>query len=145
MLFEITNLSSVVEYKALEIADLRNLGFVKPTKVIKRGGRTGETEGHIVDDSFSICIDQRLNKYNDTLGSFYFFNNCFAIESNSPSFLDPGGSGSRVFVKDKERLKALGLAFAKLLINDRTAVCRIDEIVRAFNLSLYDNEEENDL
>lgn len=137
--------SYIAEYKELEIADVDNLSFPEPIKVIKRSGKTGDTEGHIADDSFSICIDQRLSRYKDTFGSFYFFNNCFAIDSNSKSLIDLGESGSKVLTKDKTKPKALGIAFAKLLLNERTVVCRIDEIVRAFNLNLYDTEEENDL
>lgn len=78
-------------------------------------------------------------------GSFYFFNNCFVIDSNSKLLIDLGEFGFKVFIKDKIKFKVLGIVFVKLLLNERIVVCRIDEIVCVFNLNLYDIEEENDL
>lgn len=75
------------------------------------------------------------------------FNNLYIIKStteNTPFFKE-GDSGSAVFVQDamKDRLKPLGIAFA-YSADGETYACRIDKIVQAFNLSIYEEEDNKD-
>lgn len=102
---------------------------------MKRGGSTGETEGLLTGNTFNVCVD-----FNS--GGFYYFARCFSIKSIDRPFFEQGDSGSGVFLMENGRpTKPLGIAFAKLLIHNKTAVCRIDKIVEAFGLSVYQNEE----
>lgn len=122
--------------------DGRHLKYDRSMKVLKRGGKTGETEGYLSDDSLSVCLDQVSNDNNSDDGSFYFFDRCFGIDSIDRPFFECGDSGSGVFLIERgEQIKPLGIAFAKHLITQKTAVCRINEIVNAFNLCVYQYEE----
>lgn len=105
---------------------------------MKRGGSTGETEGLLSGNLLSVCVDKDFN-----LGGFYYFSRCcFSIKSIDRPFFERGDSGSGVFLMENGRpTKPLGIAFAKLLINHNTAVCRIDKIAEAFGLSVYQHEE----
>eukprot|EP00105_Crassostrea_gigas_P038340 XP_019922488.1 PREDICTED: uncharacterized protein LOC109618667 [Crassostrea gigas] len=124
------------EYSELQIADENILQF-NVSKVIKRGGSTGETEGLLTGNTLSVCVDKDLSS-----GGFYHFDRCFSIESIGRPFFEKGDSGSGVFVMENGKpTKPLGIAFAKLMINHNTAVCRIDKIAEAFGLSIYQNEE----
>lgn len=126
----------------MQIADGRFLNYDERMRVLKRGGTTGETEGFLVDDSFSVCLDQVANDNERDECGFYFFDRCFAIDSIDRPFFERGDSGSGVFLMERGvPTKPLGIAFAKHLISQKTAVCRIDEIVNAFNLCLYQYEE----
>lgn len=126
----------VVEYSELQIADENILQF-GVSKVMKRGGSTGETEGLLTGNAFTVCIDKDLSS-----GGFYHFKNCFSIASSSRPFFEKGDSGSGVFLIENERpTKPLGIAFAKSSIYNITAVCRIDKIAEAFGLSVCQNEE----
>lgn len=125
------------DIKKVQIADGRNLRFDRSIKVFKRGGTTGETEGYLSDDSLSVCLDF-------TNGGFYFFDRCYGVENINSSFFEPGDSGSGVFLIENEiPTKPLGIAFAFHKRSQTTAVCRIDKIVDAFNLSVYQYEEES--
>lgn len=124
------------EMSELQIADETILLF-DLSKVIKRGGATGETEGLLTGNTFSVCVDKDFN-----FGGFYYFARCFSIKSIGRPFFERGDSGSGVFLMENGKpTKPIGIAFAKLLINHKTAVCRIDKIVEAFGLSVYQNEE----
>lgn len=126
----------VVEYSELQIADENILQF-DVSKVMKRGGSTGETEGLLTGNTLSVCVDKDLSS-----GGFYHFDRCFSIESSGRPFFEKGDSGSGVFLIENGRpTKPLGIAFAKLSIKHITAVCRIDKIAEVFGLSLYQNEE----
>lgn len=130
------NFICVVEYSELQIANENILQF-NVDKVMKRGGTTGQTEGLLTGNTFSVCVDKDFN-----LGGFYYFARCFSIESIDGPFFEKGDSGSGVFLVENGRpTKPLGIAFAKFLINHNTAVCRIDKVVEAFGLSVYQNEE----
>lgn len=120
----------------LQIADENILQF-GVSEVIKRGGSTGETKGRLAGNALSVCVDKDFS-----FGGFYYFDRCFSIESIGCPFFEKGDSGSGVFLmENKKPTKPLGIAFAKLLINHNTAVCRIDKIAEAFGLSIYQNEE----
>lgn len=126
----------------MQIAEGRFLNYDERPRVLKRGGTTGETEGLLVDDSFSVCLDQVANDNESDECGFYFFDRCFAVDSIDRPFFERGDSGSGVFLMESGvPTKPLGIAFAKHLISQKTAVCRIDEIVNAFNLCLYQYEE----
>lgn len=128
----------------MQIVDERNLKFNGTTRVIKRGCRTGETEGVLVDGDFSLCVE--LIKHSGQTSSFVYFNQCFAIEDIDRSFFDQGDSGSGVFVLENGKpTRPLGIAFANRMITQTTAVCRIDPVIRAFKLCIYDNEEPMEL
>lgn len=130
------NFNYVVEYSELQIADETILQF-NVSKVMKRGGSTGETEGLLTGNTFSVCVDKDFN-----IGGFYYFAKCFSIKSISRPFFERGDSGSGVFLMENGTpTKPLGIAFAKLLIRHNTAVCRIDKIAEAFGLSVYQHEE----
>lgn len=104
---------------------------------MKRGGSTGETEGLLTGNTLSVCVDKDFS-----FGGFYYFARCFSIESIDRPFFEKGDSGSGVFVMENGKpTKPLGIAFAKLMINHNTAVCRIDKITEAFGLSVCQNEE----
>lgn len=123
--------------RELQIADETNLLFTS-SKVMKRGGATGETEGRLTGDNLSVCVDKGPN----VCGFFYRFSRCFSIDISDGPFFEIGDSGSGVFLMENERpTKPLGIAFAKHMISQKTAVCRIDKIVEAFGLSVYQNEE----
>lgn len=120
----------------LQIADARNLRFDRSIKVFKRGGTTGETEGYLSDNSLSVCLD--------FTNGFYFFDRCYAVTSINSPFFEPGDSGSGVFlIENGVPTKPLGIAFAFHKRSQTTAVCRIDKIIDAFNLSVYQYEEES--
>lgn len=120
--------------RELQIADETNLLF-DSSKVMKIGGTTGETGGLLTGNTFSVCVDKDV-------GGFYFFDRCFSIKSIGRPFFELGDSGSGVFLMENGRpTKPLGIAFAKHMISQKTAVCRIDKIVEAFGLSVYQNEE----
>lgn len=120
--------------RELQIADETNLLF-DSSKVMKIGGTTGETGGLLTGNTFSVCVDKDV-------GGFYYFARCFSIESIGRPFFELGDSGSGVFLMENGKpTKPLGIAFAKLMINHDTAVCRIDKIVEAFGLRVCQNEE----
>lgn len=122
--------------RELQIADETNLLFTS-SKVMKRGGTTGETEGRLTGNTLSVRVDKDPN-----VGGFYYFSRCFSIDICDGPFFEKGDSGSGVFLMENERpTKPLGIAFAKHMISQKTAVCRIDKIVEAFGLSVYQNEE----
>lgn len=126
----------LADIKKLQIADGRNLRFDRSIKVFKRGGTTGETEGYLSDNSLSVCLD--------FTNGFYFFDRCYAVESINSPFFEPGDSGSGVFlIENGVPTKPLGIAFAFQKRSQTTAVCRIDKIIDAFNLSVYQYEEES--
>lgn len=55
-------------------------------------------------------------------------------------FFEPGDSGSGVYLIDKRgKKKPLGIAFARSIYGD-TVACRIENVTRAFDLSLNDDE-----
>lgn len=126
----------LTDIKKLQIADGRNLRFDRSIKVFKRGGTTGETKGYLSDNSLSVCLD--------FTNGFYFFDRCYAVESINSPFFEPGDSGSGVFlIENGVPTKPLGIAFAFQKRSQTTAVCRIDKIIDAFNLSVYQYEEES--
>lgn len=126
----------------LQIADERSLKYDRTIRVIKRGCRTCETEGFLVNGDYSVCLDEDPN---NPTGCFFFFNQCFAIEDIYRSFFDLGDSGSGVFVLENGKpTRPLGIAFAKHMVTKTTAVCRIDPVIRAFNLCIYEKEETMD-
>lgn len=121
----------------MQIADENILQF-NVSKVMKRGGSTGETEGLLTGNTLSVCVDKDFS-----FGGFYYFARCFSIESIDRPFFEKGDSGSGVFVMENGKpTKPLGIAFAKLMINHNTALCRIDKIAEAFGLGIYQNEEQ---
>lgn len=136
---------NVVEIQELQISDGRDLTYDRRMKVLKRGGTTGETEGYLVENSLSVRIDQEGCVDESEDGLFYYFMRCYAIESKDCPFFEPGDSGSGVFLMENGMpTKPLGIAFAKLA--QITAVCRLVEIVDAFDLCVYqyeDNMETN--
>lgn len=104
--------------------------------VKKRGRTTGDTIGKLVEDNFSVRIYCRVDEY-------YEFKNCFGVQkiNNETIFFDQGDSGSGVFLIDENdsSLKPLGIAFASFY--SETVVCKIGQIVDAFNVSVYECEE----
>lgn len=73
----------------------------------------------------------------------YRFDFCYEIKTKlgNRQFFEPGDSGSGVYLKDNDKnKKPLGIAFANGS-NGSTYACRIDNVTRAFGLSLYDAEE----
>lgn len=119
---------SIVDDSLLEIGT---------TKVIKRNKLTGDTEGLLYDDSTSVRI--RFNNH------VFTFTNCYQIMdiNMDKPFFQKEDSGSAVFVQgENDTLLPLGIAFAYVPSSGSTAVCRIDEILECFNVSIYEEIED---
>lgn len=125
----------------LRIADEIDLTFDGSTRVMKNGRTTGKTEGILASENDSVCIrNTRVD------GKYWIFESCYSIKSLSESpFFKGGDSGSGVFLtgENSECNKALGIAFASG--NEKTYVCKISEIVEAFNIEVFQEEEPMDL
>ena len=103
-------------------------------KVIKWGRTTEQTIGVLVQESFGVCLHDQFN-YN----RFLFFEDCYAIRDFQDStFFKLGDSGSGVYLYNEHdmqnRLKPLGIAFARM--KHLTAVCKIRDILEAFDISV---------
>lgn len=108
--------------------------------VKKRGRTTGDTIGKLDGD----CMHVRVYS-TQVPRQYYEFENCFAvIQQDNNTFFDKGDSGSGVFLIDKNdsSLKPLGIAFA--FFGSKTAVCKIRQIANAFNVTVYEDEEQMD-
>lgn len=128
-----------VELRELRLAEESELNYNDQLIVLKRGGATGETFGRLLDGSWSPCVNPRLNDIAFQMGSFYFFESCFAVEDIYENFFDFGDSGSGVFLTENRKpTKPLGIAFAKLDNEPITFVCRMNEVAEAFNLRVYE-------
>lgn len=102
---------------------------------------TVETNGFLISNAASIPIRSvSNNKY------VYQFDNCYETKS-SESFSQSGDSGAIVFVHVQdchERTKnpfGITIAFSA---DGTTCACQIDQIVQAFNLLIYQEEEDMD-
>lgn len=124
----------------MKVIDGNSLIYDRSTKVLKRGHVSEETNGILISNTASIAIRSESNN-----GYVYQFDNCYeirSIEQSKPVF-EAGDSGSAVFVHEWDELKPLGIAFA-FDAGETTYACRIDQIVQAFNLSIYQEEEDMD-
>lgn len=119
----------------MQIVEENSLKYDGSTKVIKKGKETGDSEGFLISSSASIAV-RRENQPD----SVYQFDNCFEIRSDKEDFFTRGDSGSAVFVKEDGKLKPLGIAFA-FSAEGSIYVCSIHHIVKIFNLSIYQEEE----
>lgn len=132
----------IVEIRPISTADDSILTFDGTTVVIKRNKLTGNTYGVLISDKLSACVQNSEKE-----AGFFDFDNCFGVRSmneNKP-FFGLGESGSAVYVKGKNNiLMPLGIAFA-CLPDGVTYVCRIDKIIEAFNVSIYQMEDEEDM
>lgn len=130
----------IVEIRPISTADDSTLTFDGTTVVIKRNKPTGNTYGVLISNKTSV----------EVWGPFpemCFFDNCFGVRSMNKDkpFLGSGESGSAVYVKGKNNiLMPLGIAFA-CQADGVTCVCRIDKIIQAFNVSIYQVEDEEDM
>lgn len=118
-----------------------DLTFDGSTFVTKKGRTTGKTEGILASENDSVCI--RNSKVD---GKYCIFESCYSIKSLSESpFFEGGDSGSGVFLagENNECNKALGIAFASGIT--KTYVCKMREIVEAFNIDVIQEEEPMDL
>lgn len=124
----------------MEVMDENSLIYDRSTKVLKRGNVTGKTNGILISNTASIAIRTEWN--NEYV---YQFDNCYEIRGSEQGkpFFKAGDSGSAVFVHERDELKPLGIAFA-YSADETTFTCRIDQIVQAFNLSIYQEEEDMD-
>lgn len=132
----------IVEIRPISTADDSTLTFDGTTVVIKRNKLTGNTYGVLISDNLSAIVQS-----SEKLGGFFFFSDCFGIRSMNKDkpFFRVGESGSAVYVKGKNNiLMPLGIAFACLPFGE-TCVCRIDKIIQAFNVSIYQVEDEEDM
>lgn len=124
---------AITERESLPVFNDQRLSFPGTVKVIKSGRTTGTTIGNLKNNVFTV----RVGKTFLSRGYFTFFN-CYEIgnEKNQTFFKD-GDSGSGVYVIENDgTLKPLGIAFAYLQLQSKTAVCRIDEIVDKFGLQI---------
>lgn len=128
----------IVEIRPISTADDSTLTFDGTTVVIKRNKLTGDTYGVLIGDKMSTVVQGPFSKE-----GMYFFDNCFVVRSmnkNKPFFV-LGESGSAVYVKGKNNiLMPLGIAFAGQA-DGVTYVCRIDKLIQAFNVSIYQVED----
>lgn len=110
---------------------------VKGTTVRKKGRASGETEGILVSGMSTVFVNDFKSPFK------YQFDYCYEIKSKNANekFFEQGDSGSGVYLIDRKGKKTpIGIAFAHRL--DGTAyACRIEQITRAFNVSLSDVEE----
>lgn len=131
----------IVEIRPIPIVDDSTLTFDGTTVVIKRNRLSGNTYGVLIGNNLNLAV--RSCSSSDS----FSFLNCFEVRSineNKP-FFTIGESGSAVYVKGKNNiLLALGIAFA-FNANGETCVCRIDKIIQALNVSIYQEEEEEDM
>lgn len=121
----------------IHLPDEKNLLFNGSMLVKKRGRTTGDTIGKLVNKDMPLCV--RVH------GRIYEFKNCFCVKQiNKEPFFEKGDSGSGVYLIDEKdgSLKPVGIAFA--FFCSETAVCKIREIVEAFNVSVYEYEEPMD-
>lgn len=102
-------------------------------KVVKRGNKTGITEGILRGIYSSARIDSM-----STPGHFYYFNNCFGVydQDDGPPFFEAGDSGSGVFLIQNHMINPIGIAFARQRFKQLTLVCKIKDIAEKFNLSI---------
>lgn len=132
----------IVEIRPISIVDDSTLRFDGTTIVIKRNRFNENTYGVLISDNVSIAVEDF-----SSLGRWYVFNSCFKVRSinEDKPFFSSGESGSAVYVKGKNNiLMPLGIAFA-FGPNGDTIVCRIDKIIDALNVSIYQEEEEEDM
>lgn len=132
----------IVEIRPISIADYSTLTFDGTTVVIKRNKLTGNTYGVLTSNQL-IVINRTFFPYKEP----YVFYNCFGVRSinKDKPFFSLGESGSAVYVKGKNNiLMPLGIAFA-CQPNGLTSVCRIDKIIQAFNVSIYQVEDDEDM
>lgn len=121
----------------LQIADENDFKNVHGTLVRKKGKATGITEGILVSGLFTMAITRVVYP------KIYRFDFCYRIidKPGVRTFFEPGDSGSGVYLIDNGgKKKPLGIAFARGIYGD-TVACRIENVTRAFDLSLYDEEE----
>lgn len=131
----------IVGIRLISIVDDSTLTFDGTTVVIKRNKLTGNTYGVLISDDVSIAVSHY------PYARRYFLHNCFEVRSinKDKPFYRPGEKGSAVYVKGKNNiLMPLGIAFA-FNANEGTYVCRIDKIIQALNVSIYQEEEEEDM
>lgn len=131
----------IVEIRPIPIVDDSTLTFDGTTEVIKRNRLSGNTYGVLIGNNVNVAVRSCLSS--DSL----CLSNCFGVRSikkNTP-FFTTGEGGSAVYVKGKNNmLMALGIAFA-FGADGLTYVCRIDNIIQALNVSIYQEEEEEDM
>lgn len=130
------------EIRPISTADDSTLTFDGTTVVIKRNKLTGDTYGVLISDKMSVAIQSPFPYERK-----YLFDNCFEVHSinKDTPFFSAGDSGSAVYVKGKNNiLMPLGIAIASQP-DGVTCVCRIDKIIQAFNVSIYQVEDEQDM
>lgn len=126
---------AITEKESLPVFNDQRLSFTGTVKVIKTGRTTGTTIGNLKNNVLTVrvIVGEPLEPV-----SYFTFFNCYEIgnEKNQTFFKD-GDSGSGVYVIENDgTLKPLGIAFAYLQSQSKTAVCRIDEIVDKFGLQI---------
>lgn len=129
----------IVEIRPISPADDSTLTFDGTTVVIKRNKLTGDTYGVLISDNLFVSVRSIYRQYS--------FCNCFGVRSinKDKPFFSKGESGSAVYVKGKNNiLMPLGIAFASGP-NGITSVCRINKIIQAFNVSIYQVEDDEDM
>lgn len=132
----------IVEIRLISTADDSTLTFDGTTEVIKRNKLTGDTYGVLISDETTVAVRSPF-----PYAGMCFFDNCFGVRSTNKDkpFFGLGESGSAVYVKGKNNiLMPLGIAFA-CQADGVTYVCRIDKIIQAFNVSIYQVEDEEDM
>lgn len=127
-----------VERTALRIASKHELELARKNilTVTKTGRTTGETFGNLFSDSGHVAIETPF-------GITCSFSSCFSIKNISDTkFFGGGDSGSGVFLEDNkgERKSAIGIAFA--YCGDVTYVCKIKEVVNAFQIEYEEQKED---
>lgn len=132
----------IVEIRPISTADDSTLTFDGTTVVIKRNKLTGDTYGVLISNKSTVAVQSPF-----PYAGMCFFDNCFGVRSinKDKPFFSKGESGSAVYVKGKNNiLMPLGIAFAGQA-DGVTYVCRIDKIIQAFNVSIYQVEDEEDM
>lgn len=115
--------------------------------VRKTGRTTGTTTGILRSASHYPCIGSLLY-----FGRFFDFNSCYFIDDDDEEdvevadrklFFDRGDSGSAVYLIDNKHnpkiFKPLGIGFA-IGIKGGTYACKIQEVLREFNIAIYQEQ-----
>lgn len=132
-------ISILSEHIVLDIARESSLRYDGSMTVQKRGRTTEKTVGILTSGGGSVSIRSKNNN------SFQTFQSCYLIgDKDNRIFFDEGDSGSAVFLIDKteNKLKPLGIAFARLEFGRETFVCKIDKILQEFNISVIKEGDE---
>ena len=124
-------LTIFLEQIAAVLPNEQDLKFDRSMKVIKWGRTTDQTIGVLDKESYTVRV------YHGDME--FIFEDCYLIRDFQSPFFEPGDSGSGVYLYNEydmpNGLKPLGIGFAWM--QHQTVVCKIKDILDAFDISVY--------